>query len=258
MPQHLPSCRLASVAAWALCTLGVALSGCGEETSTIEDGVGATAGGDGGSLHLADAATSTGGVELLVDGVQPPIGPPGGGTYAVVRAIGMGTGTRITFGGAEAKVLKVVDPSRAVVQVPSGAPGQVDVRVELQSGASGTLAKGFSYVAASSAAPTLAKILPPKALSSGGTPLVIEGGALGQGALLFIGWIPVHNEWVDATTLNALSRPCRRAPWMWPSPTPMASRRCWRLRCRLATRRALRPRWSAAARRQAPRPAARP
>lgn len=108
----------------ALCIFAMAAAGCGEETSTIEDGVGATAGGgDGGSLNMADSATTTAGVELLVDSVQPPIGPPGGGTYAIVRAIGMGPGTRITFGGAEAKLLKVVDPSRAVVQVPSGAPG---------------------------------------------------------------------------------------------------------------------------------------
>ncbi len=199
--------RAALFALW-LCALPLALASCGEETSTGEDGVGATAGGgDGGALNLADSATLTGGVELLVDSVQPPVGPPGGGTYAIVRAIGMGPGTRIHFGAAEAKLLKVVDPSRAVVQVPSGAPGQVDVRVELQGGASGTLAKGFSYVAASAAAPTLAKVLPPKALSSGGTPLVIEGGALGQGALLFVGWIPVPAEWVDATTLNAVSPP---------------------------------------------------
>ncbi len=208
MRMHLPVRRTSLPARWLWALALSALCSCGEETTTIEDGVGATAGGgDGGSLNMADAATLTGGVELLVDGVQPPIGPPGGGTSALVRAIGMGPGTRFHFGGAEAKLLKVVDPSRAVVQVPSGAPGQVDVRVELQSGASGTLAKGFSYVAATAGAPTLAKVLPPKALSSGGTPLVIEGSALGQGALLFIGWIPVQAEWIDATTLNALSPP---------------------------------------------------
>lgn len=182
---------------------------CGEEATNTQalagsaDSSSLDVGGMGDMASDSDAGAVF--APVYVDSVQPPIGPPAGGTYALVRAMGMAEGTDVFFGETKAKVMRQLDPTRAVVQVPPGIAGPVDVRVTLASGATGLLTKGFTYVAPQAPAPQLAKVLPSKALTVGGTALLVEGQAFQATPLLFVGWVPVEAKFIDVTALGAMS-----------------------------------------------------
>ena len=188
----------------AFLLLSAVLAACGDTSSEVQGASSADSlGVDLGGLGESHGTGATAGV--YVDSVAPAIGPPAGGTYAIVRAVGLAEGTEVRFGDALAKVLRQVDPSRVVVQVPPGAAGPVDVRITLPGGATGVLAKGFTYVAPQVAAPQVTKVLPAKALTTGGTALLVEGLAFQATPLLFIGWQPVDATIIDATALGAMS-----------------------------------------------------
>lgn len=84
--------------------------------------------------------------ELSIESVSPATGSVSGGLEVLVRGSGFGAGTRVYFGADEGSSVDVRSPTQLVVTTPAvQAIGAVDVRVELTSGESVTLAGGFTY-----------------------------------------------------------------------------------------------------------------
>lgn len=111
-------------------------------------------------------------VQLLA--VISSVGPTTGGN--LVRLIGdeFRYGATVTFAGANATAITVVDANHITCIVPAHAAGSVDVIVTNTSGISpsATLTNGYTYVVA---APTVTAILPTTGSTGGGEPVVITG-----------------------------------------------------------------------------------
>ena len=73
---------------------------------------------------------------------------------------GAPTNASVTFGGAAATNVTVVDSTTITATTPAHLPGSVSVTVTNPDGQSGTLANGFAYTAASAAN---GPVLPPNA-----------------------------------------------------------------------------------------------
>jgi IPT/TIG domain len=84
-----------------------------------------------------------------VIGVDPSHGPWSGGQARILRGNGFGKGLRVWFGPTEIvkKDIIPVDPGRAQVIVPAGAPGPADVKAQIGDDASTArvLAGGYLY-----------------------------------------------------------------------------------------------------------------
>jgi hypothetical protein len=87
----------------------------------------------------ADAAVELGTIDPhAVIGVDPSHGPFNGGQARIVRGNGFAKGLRVWFGSSEVPKSDVIpiDPARAQVIVPPGAPGPVDVKAQIGTDAS--------------------------------------------------------------------------------------------------------------------------
>jgi hypothetical protein len=94
----------------------------------------AAGGGSFGGPLVSSSTGSPGGPDdsdpHAVIGVVPPHGPFAGGNQAVVHGRGFKSDLRVWFGDTEVDQVTPIDPTRAQVKVPAGAPGAVDVHAQ--------------------------------------------------------------------------------------------------------------------------------
>jgi len=106
--------------------------------------------------------------------VSPNSGSTAGGTAVTITGTSFAAGATVTFGGTAATNVVVVNSTTITATAPAGSVGAVTVTVTNPGGQSGSLAKGFTYVA----------VLPLKASSNNrylvdqnGAPFLIMGDA---------------------------------------------------------------------------------
>ena len=83
----------------------------------------------------------------MVSGVLPNNGPTTGGTAVTITGTNFAAGATVTFGGAAATNVVVVNSTTITATTPAGTAGAVTVTVTVN-GQSGNLVNGFTYTAA--------------------------------------------------------------------------------------------------------------
>lgn len=127
--------------------LGVALA------QTFTDVALPTAGATGTKTFTKSGGTDQGAISIViappppptVTVVDPPYGPLAGATAVTVTGTGFTPDTTLTFGGAAATSVSVQSATSLTCVTPAGTAGAKDV-VATNSGGSGTLEDGFTYV----------------------------------------------------------------------------------------------------------------
>ncbi len=104
----------------------------------------------------------------------------------------------MTFGGAPATNVVVVNSTTITVTTPSGNAGAVTVTVTV-SGQSASLASGFTYVAV----PTVSSVSPNSGSTAGGTAVTITGTNFTAGATVTFGGTAATNVAVSGTQITA-------------------------------------------------------
>ena len=91
-----------------------------------------------------------------VTGVSPNTGPSTGGTAVTITGTNFASGAGVTFGSVAATGVTVVNSTTITATTPAGTAGAVTVTVTNSGGQSGSLASGYTYVAA----PTVSSVSP--------------------------------------------------------------------------------------------------
>lgn len=139
----------------------------------------------------------------LVTTLIPNSGTSAGGTSVTISGGNFGAGSTVTFGGAAAGSIVIVNAGTITCTSPAGS-GVVDVVVTF-SGVSGTLAKGFTYVIPN---PVVTGITPNIGVPAGGTSITIKGANFGADATVLIGGNAAVNVlFVDAATITCNTPP---------------------------------------------------
>ena len=130
-------------------------------------------------------------VAPAVSGVAPATGPGHGGTEVTVTGTGFASGASVTCGGVAATNVVVVNATTLTAITPAHGPGTVDVVVTNSDSQRGTLASGFTYVAASGVAITA--VSPSVGPGAGGTSVTITGTGFVSGATVTFGGVAATN-----------------------------------------------------------------
>ena len=134
-----------------------------------------------------------------VSSVSPNSGSTAGGTSVTITGANFAAGATVTFGGAAATSVVVVNGTSITAKTPAGSAGAVTVTVTV-SGQSGSLASGFTYVVA----PTVTSVSPNNGPTAGGTPVTITGANFAAGATVMFGATAATNvAVVNSTTITA-------------------------------------------------------
>ena len=169
---------------------------CGNSQSPLADG-GQDAGGDDGG-----GTTPTGGgdggpgapIEVKVRVALPPVGSTDGGETVLVSGSGFVDGfavrggsdtsrkTSVTFAGAAATSVNVIDDNRVEVVAPAGVPGSADVAVTNPNG-TGACAGCYRYVTPIA----IASVDPATGVARGGTAVTVHGQGFTPDLLFTIG-----------------------------------------------------------------------
>ena len=150
----------------------------------------------------------------VASSMYPSLGPPAGGTIAVISGTGFASGAAVTFGGQAAISVLWGSSTTLVVTTPAGT-GSVNVVVKNPDNQQSTLAGKFTYTAPSAPPPTLAAlpINPVQGLDTGGTYATITGTLFQPGALAIVGANPLNREKVvSATTITGVTLPNALGP----------------------------------------------
>jgi LPXTG-motif cell wall-anchored protein len=135
-----------------------------------------------------------------VSGVDPAEGPIAGGIPVTVHGTGFTGATSVTFGGAAATDLAVVNGTTITATLPAHVAGPVDVVVTTPD-ASGTGTGAFTYDAPASSL-TVSPVAGPTA---GGTTITITGAGLATTSGVTVGGTAATDLTVqDDTTLTAV------------------------------------------------------
>ena len=154
-----------------------------------------TVGGQSGSLTSAFTYIAS----PTVSGVLPSSGPVAGGTAVTITGANFATGATVTFGGVAATNVVVVNSTTITATTPAGSAGVVTVTVTMN-GQSGSLAGGFTYIAA----PTMSSVSPSIGPVTGGTAVTITGTNFAAGATVMFGSVAATNVVVvNSTTITA-------------------------------------------------------
>ncbi len=108
-----------------------------------------------------------------VSSVAPNNGPVAGGTAVTITGTNFAAGATVTFGGAAASNVVVVNSTTITATTPAGTAGAVTVAVTV-SGLSGSLTNGFTYVVP----PTVSSVSPASGTTAGGTAVTTHGDEL--------------------------------------------------------------------------------
>jgi len=153
----------------------------------------------GGSDTLADAFTYRAAPELT--SIDPTAGPLAGGTTVTLTGSGFTGATGVTFDGVAGSDFTVVSDTTATVVTPAHTAGAVDV-VITGPGGSGTLADGFTYLAA----PALTSVDPSSGSTAGGTTVTLSGsGFTGTTGVTFDGIAGADFAVVSDTTATVVT-----------------------------------------------------
>ena len=90
----------------------------------------------------------------MITGVKPADGPETGDTKVTITGTGFLSGATVTFDGADAAVVKVVDDATITAKTPEGKVGPVTVVVTNLDQPPATAKKAFTYVVASEPTPS--------------------------------------------------------------------------------------------------------
>jgi hypothetical protein len=135
----------------------------------------------------AQAATLASGFEYQaapsVTSITPAQGRQGGYTSVTITGARFRPGLTVRFGGTAMSSYSVVDATTITGSTPSHAAGVVDLVVTNADGQSGTLAGGYTYVAA----PTVSSVSPSTGSTAGGTSVTIAGTGFQAGATVTFG-----------------------------------------------------------------------
>lgn len=145
---------------------------------------------DGVIASLPGAFTyEAGGLELA--SVSPGGGPTGGGTAVRVSGSGFAPGSRLLFGGVDARDVVVVNPTVITATAPARSPGMVSVQVVTPDGQSAALGNAFTYRAATEAPGfVVTSISPPNGDVAGGTVVDVFGTGFSGAATAYFGGSP--------------------------------------------------------------------
>jgi hypothetical protein len=133
-----------------------------------------------------------------VSSVTPDKGPVAGGTAVTVTGTAFASPATVTFGGALATSVSVVDASTITCQTPAHAAGLVAVEVITGYG-SGSQADAYEYVAP----PTVTSVTPDAGTTAGGTAVTIGGTTfVGVQTVAFGGAAASGVSVVDASTIT--------------------------------------------------------
>jgi uncharacterized protein YciI len=154
-------------------------------------------GGQSGNLGSGFAYVAT----PTVTGVSPNTGSNAGGTSVTITGTNFLAGAAVTFGGAAATSVVVVNSTQITAKTPAGSTGSAAVTVTV-SGQSGSLAGGFTYVVT----PTVSSVSPNNGSTAGGTSVTITGTNFVAGATVTFGSAAATNVVVvSSTSITATS-----------------------------------------------------
>lgn len=120
----------------------------------------------------------------VLTSVSPTSGPTGGNTPVRLSGQNFVSGATVTFGGAAATSVVVVNGTQINANTPPHAQGSVNVVVTNPDGQSITLANGFTFVVV---APTVSGVSPATGLTGGGTHVTLKGTNFASGATVSFG-----------------------------------------------------------------------
>ncbi len=156
---------------------------------------------DGQTATLGGAFTYSLSPAPAVTDLGPREGTSNGGTRIFLTGRSFVPGLTVLVGGVPATEVHVNDATSLAATTPAHAPGGVDVVVRNPDGQTGTLASGFTYVAAP--APSISGISPGSGPSLGGTRVTLTGNHFAPGATVLVGGVSATEvTWVNANTLT--------------------------------------------------------
>ncbi|MBS1151119.1 MAG: hypothetical protein H6Q89_2817 [Myxococcaceae bacterium] len=138
----------------------------------------------------------------VVTAITPSQGVVAGGTNVIINGTGFLFGATVNIGGVAATTTSV-NSTTISAKTPPGSAGARDVTVTNSTAQSGTLAGGFTYVAA----PSLALISPPSGPIAGGTKVTLTGSGFGSGMTVTIGGAPATSLVVVGSTTATVNTP---------------------------------------------------
>jgi len=136
-----------------------------------------------------------------VSSVSPNSGSTAGGTAVTITGTNFAGGAAVTFGGAAATNVVMVNSTTITAATPAGSAGAATVTVTV-SGQSGSLTSGFTYVVI----PAVSSVSPNDGSTAGGTAVTITGTNFGAGATVTFGGTAATNVVVvNSTSITATS-----------------------------------------------------
>ncbi len=142
----------------------------------------------------------------VVTGVAPAFGPAAGGTTVTISGRLFVPNSTVTFGGAAATNVTVVNGMKITATIPAHALGFADVVVTSPDSQTSTLAGGFEYVVP----PTVTSVTPDRGRQSGSTAITITGTGFrsGIGGIVTVGGAQLSFfTVVNDTTITANAPP---------------------------------------------------
>ena len=141
-----------------------------------------------------------------VTAVSPSSGTTAGGTAVTISGTNFVPGAGVTFGGAAATSVVVVNSTTITATTPAGSAGAVTVTVTVSS-QSGSLANGYTYVIA----PTVTSVSPNNGPAAGGSAVTITGTNFAAGATVTFGGAAASNVVVISATQISATTPAGSA-----------------------------------------------
>ena len=140
-------------------------------------------------------------VEPILTRAEPNSDMVSGGATIKIIGENFQDGATVTIGGRAASNVIFVSSTELIVKVPAGAAGSVNIVVTNPDGKSGTLTGGFKYN--EPPPPTLSRVEPDNAVTTGGATIKIIGENFQDGATVTIGGNAASNiRFVSPTELE--------------------------------------------------------
>lgn len=181
-------------------------------TSTVTGNVTGVASSGGGAVYSfknndisgnTSDGTPIASAVPTVSSVSPNSGPQSGGTAVTITGLNLTGTAAVTFGGAAATAVSVVNNTTVTATTPAHAPGTVDVQVTNATG-TGTGSGLFTYLVVP---PTVSSVSPNSGPATGGTAVTISGAYFTSTTGLTFGGTPASFTLVNDTTITATTPP---------------------------------------------------